>query len=712
MSNIEETMAYDNSAINQNQQGGMNVLGTDPKEKKPQDELVPGQQQPGQDNIVNISGGQQATITADKGPIRPASTSATSSGQFKNVTRFLDANRKGSTGLVQGVASKTAEQAAQVGQAINAQKQAYEQQIQQGQQKVQQVGQEQQQFLQNLAAGQKMTDEQAQKFKNLIARKDTVIDPNAIKSEADFGNIQGESIAARDVGTLDLSREAEKKKMFEEKMGKVVTDENVRKDFLREAFQSPEKRYTQGMSTLDNLILQSDDVGRQRLQKEVGVQTEATKKTFEQARREGLEKLAGLYGAETDLAKNLVSQATGAKSNIANAVYAAKQQALDNRAKQIQEIEKSIQDSLYGIQQDDLNIAQKDYIRKLNEYNPEVQKSIKDIDALKDIFTGSLDGISMDKILRPDLEADWQLESLLKNAASDKAVRDSIVKNQLGYYEGAGYTPTGLRIDAGSKEQGELVKNIYDKVQDNPEALRHIYNISKYEKGYTPTMDTDTAFAEEMQKKYGFKKVARFKGDGVGGGSFVYNWNGQPSDQDVEDFKNKQLQTARDSLINTMMTNETIDQTPAMQAMLQEKLKTGQVPVSQELISDIMSKVGGDIRKFQRVSENYNLKDYLNKVYSPYDDILKGHDLTADVIGTDEEKEAYKNLSSLLGEQNIFDDTKRGITMDRSSATLGNTDRFSQFKDQLSTYLSDKRTKTNIKPANLYKRNALKGLLK
>jgi hypothetical protein len=237
----------------------------------------------------------------------------------------------------------------------------------------------------------------------------------------------------------------------------------------------------------------------------------------------------------------------------------------------------------------------------------------------------------------------------------------------------------------GTKEQGEVVKNIYDKVQDNPEALRHIYNISKYEKGYTPTMDTDAAFAEEMQKKYGFKKVARFKGDGVGGGSFVYNWNGQPSDQDVEDFKNKQLQTARDSLINTMMTNETIDQTPAMQAMLQEKLKTGQVPVSQELISDIISKVGGDIGKFQRVSENYNIKDYLNKVYSPYDDILKGHDLTADVIGTDEEKEAYKNLSSLLGEQNIFDDTKRGITMDRSSATLGNTDRFSQFKDQLST---------------------------
>lgn len=711
-------MAYDNSVLNQNQQGGMNVLGTDPKEKKPQDELVPGQQQPGQDNIVNISGGQQATIIADKGPIRPASTSATSSGQFKNVTRFLDANRKGSTGLVKGVSQKTQEQASQVGQAINAQKQAYEQQIQQGQQKVQQVGQEQQQFLRSLVAGQKMTDDQAQKFKNLIARKDTVIDPNAIKSEADFGKIQGESIAARDVGTLDLSREAEKKRMFEEKMGKVITDENVRKDFLREAFQSPEKRYTGGMSTLDNLILQSDDIGRQRLQKEVGEQTEATKKTFEQARREGLQKLAGLYGAETDLSKSLFSQATGAKSNIADAVYAAKQQAISNRAKQIQEIEKSIQDSLYGIQQDDLNIAQKDYIRKLNEYNPEVQKAIKDIDVLKDIYTGSLDRLSAFDTLRPDLSADWHIDSVLRTAAIDKNLRDSMA-NQLGYEESStgpfvslGGVHDPIIFKYGTKEQGELAKNMYDKVQNNPEALRHIYNISKYERGYTPTLDTDTEFAQEMEKKYGFKKIPIYRTNDYGERKLKYIWNGQPTAQDAEDFKNKQLQTARDSLINTMMSNETIDQTPAMQAILQQKLKTGQVPVSQELISDIMSKVGGDVRTFQRLSENYNLKDYLNKVYAPYDDILKGHDLTADVIGTDQEKEAYKNLSSLLGEQNIFDDTKRGITMDRSSATLGNTDRFSQFKDQLSTYLSDKRTKTNIKPANLYKRNALKGLLK
>lgn len=250
---------------------GMNVLGgqTGAPTQQPQDAQAP---QPASGSTFI---GQD---TAQ--PQQQQSGQPKGSGLFTNLRKYVKANTGAGQQMGQAVTKQVGEQASQIGQAVQSQKNKLQQRLQEGQSKIAGAQQFGQQTLQQ-AGSQPFQDQDVTKFQQLSS------------GQKRFDQVGPANYTQQQLQAQKLNQQAQ-----------AAETERGSQELLRQTF-GQDQRYTRGQQQLDNLIFGADPNARRQAIEGIRGAAGQTQEQIEQAQLEGRTGIADIRQAQRGLQEGL-----------------------------------------------------------------------------------------------------------------------------------------------------------------------------------------------------------------------------------------------------------------------------------------------------------------------------------------------------------------------------------------------------------------------
>jgi hypothetical protein len=283
----------------QNQQG-MNILspaGTQGAQITPQ-QPAQGQDQ-AQPQSFTTSGTQSASV-GSTGPTQPSSMQQANrpkkgvgSGVYKDIRKYIDANKPATGRLAQGVVGGVQQQVKQGQQQLRGTQSQFQQGLQQQQQNIQGARQFALQQLQEAGTAD-LTPEDIQRFTALRTGEEQ------FQMEAP-----------------DWTQEQAKEQQLQRQAAEAGTEQG-RFNLLKQAFQTP--TYSRGQSALDQLLLQGTREGRETVQQGTDEAARGFQKDLTQARTAAIEDLGRLDEENIAMRDFIGEQATGARTGLVSDV--------------------------------------------------------------------------------------------------------------------------------------------------------------------------------------------------------------------------------------------------------------------------------------------------------------------------------------------------------------------------------------------------------
>lgn len=250
----------------------------------------------------------------------PSQKSTPSSGSFTNIRKFLDANKGAGQEIADTGVQKTEEKSQEIGKAVEQSKQEYMDKVSQAQNETSNLQSFGQSAIQQ--AGRAPVD--TQQFQNLMA---------------------GEKFT--DIGNADYSQAGQDVEQFQQ--GAEESEKaSGRFKLLRDFFQQPDRRYTQGSQLLDaSLLQQSPDAKQQLVSK---VQDEAAQRMADyQAAQDSTQAAQSEVLSGRDALLNLLgSELSGARTTMQDQVSGRASTEYDKRVLAQQQLQNAINTGQFG----------------------------------------------------------------------------------------------------------------------------------------------------------------------------------------------------------------------------------------------------------------------------------------------------------------------------------------------------------------------------